>query len=412
VLTRRSRVSKPGGENVALTEKRIRDMRPDTGTRIEWDDQLRGLGVRITAAGVKAYVLNYRVDGRERRMTLGRVAELSLAAARKLASEEKALVRKGIDPLGQRDARRNAPLMAELFDRYLSDHARPNKKPRSVKEDERLIRLHLSPAFGQRKVAEITRNEIDRWHKSMKATPGAANRGRALLSKALNLAEVWGWRPDGSNPVRHIKRFKESDGAERFLSLAELRALGEALRAYEADGGSPYAAAAIRLLALIGARKSEVLSLRWDYVDFEGARLNLPDSKTGKKAIPLNAAALAVLAALPRIAGNPHVFPGSKASGHISDLKWPWMLVRKGAGLGNVRLHDLRHSFASLGAGSGMGLPIIGALLGHKEARTTQRYAHLADDPLRAASEVIGGQVAAALGGEDAAGVVELKRQS
>ncbi len=386
---------------MALTEKRIRDMRPDTGTRIEWDDQLRGLGVRITAAGIKAYVLNYRVDGRDRRMTLGRVVELSLSAARRLASEQMALVRKGIDPLGQKEARRNAATVAELFQRYLSDHARPNKKPRSVEEDERLIRLHLSPAFGRCKVAEITRSEIDRWHKSMKATPGAANRGRALLSKAMNLAEVWGWRPDGSNPVRHIKRFKESDGAERFLSLAELRALGEALRAYEADGGSPYAAAAIRLLALIGARKSEVLSLRWDYVDFEGARLNLPDSKTGKKAIPLNAAALAVLAELPPIAGNPHVFPGSTAGGHIMDLKWPWMLVRKGAGLGNVRLHDLRHSFASLGAGSGMGLPIIGALLGHKEARTTQRYAHLADDPLRAASEAIGGQVAAAMEGRE-----------
>ena len=397
---------------MALTEKRIRDMRPDTGTRIEWDDQLRGLGVRITAAGVKAYVLNYRVDGRERRMTLGRVAELSLAAARKLASEQMALVRKGIDPLGQRDARRNAPMVAELFDRYLSDHARPNKKPRSVEEDERLIRLHLSPAFGRRKVAEITRDEIDRWHKSMKATPGAANRARALLSKAMNLAEVWGWRPDGSNPVRHIKRFKESEGAERFLSPAEMRALGEALRAYEAEGGSPYAAAAIRLLALIGARKSEVLSLRWDWVDFEAARLNLPDSKTGKKVIHLNAAALAVLAALPRIAGNPHVFPGGKDDGHLVDIKRPWMLVREGAGLGDVRLHDLRHSFASLGAGSGMGLPIIGALLGHKEARTTQRYAHLADDPLRAASEAIGGQVAAALRGEDAAEVIELKRQT
>ncbi len=397
---------------MALTEKRIRDMRPGTGTRIEWDDQLRGLGVRITAAGVKAYVLNYRVDGRERRMTLGRVAELSLAAARKLASEQMALVRKGIDPLGQKDARRNAPTVAELFDRYLSDHARPNKKHRSVEEDERLIRLHLSPAFGRRKVAEVTRGEIDRWHKSMKATPGAANRARALLSKAMNLAEVWGWRPDGSNPVRHIKPFKESDGAERFLSLAELRALGEALRGYEADGGSPYAAAAIRFLALTGARKSEALSLRWDYVDFEAARLNLPDSKTGKKAIPLNAAALAVLAALPRIAGNPHVFPGGKDDGHLVDLKRPWMLVRERAGLNDVRLHDLRHTFASLGAGSGMGLPIIGALLGHREARTTQRYAHLADDPLRAASEAIGGQVAAALRGEDAAEVVELKRRT
>ncbi len=397
---------------MALTEKRIRDMGPGTGTRIEWDDQLRGLGVRITSTGVKAYVLNYRVDGRERRMTLGRVAELSLAAARKLASEEKALVRKGIDPLTQRDARRNAPLMAELFDRYLSDHARPNKKPRSVEEDERLIRLHLSPAFGRRKVAEITRDEIDRWHKSMKATPGAANRARALLSKAMNLAEVWGWRPDGSNPVRHIKRFKENEGAERFLSPAELRALGEALRGYEADGGSPYAAAAIRFLALTGARKSEALSLRWDYVDFEAARLNLPDSKTGKRAIPLNAAALAVLAALPRIAGNPHVFPGGKDDGHLVDLKRPWMLVRERAGLNDVRLHDLRHTFASLGAGSGMGLPIIGALLGHREARTTQRYAHLADDPLRAASEAIGGQVAAALDGSGEASVIDIGKRS
>jgi integrase len=267
MLTRACSVSKSGGEHVALTEKHIRDMRPGACTRIEWDDQLRGLGVRITVAGIKAYVLNYRVDGRERRMTLGRVAELSLSAARRLASEQMALVRKGIDPLGQKEARLNAPMVDELFDRYLSDHARPNKKPRSVEEDERLIRLHLSPAFGRRKVAEVTRGEIDRWHKSMKATPGAANRGRALLSKAMNLAEVWGWRPDGSNPVRHIKRFKESDGAERFLSLAELRAMGEALRVYEADGGSPYAAAAIRLLALIGARKSEVLSLRWGYVD-------------------------------------------------------------------------------------------------------------------------------------------------
>ncbi len=151
--------------------------------------------------------------------------------------------------------------------------------------------------------------------------------------------------------------------------------------------------------------------MRWNYVDFEAARLNLPDSKTGKKAIPLNAAALAVLAALPRIAGNPHVFPGGKDDGHLVDLKRPWMLVREGVGLSDVRLHDLRHSFASLGAGSGMGLPIIGALLGHTEARTTQRYAHLADDPLRAASEAIGGQVAAALAGDDEGDVVDFRQR-
>lgn len=187
------------------------------------------------------------------------------------------------------------------------------------------------------------REEVDRWHKGMRDRPGAANRALALLSKALNLAEVWGWRPDGSNPVRRVVRFHESDGAERFLSSAEMAALGNALRGYLADGGSLFAVSAIRLLALTGARRGEVLSLRWAYVDFEGARLNLPDSKTRKKSIPLNAAALALLQELPRLAGNPHVFPGPGASGHIVDLKKPWASIRARAGLRDVRLHDLRH---------------------------------------------------------------------
>lgn len=395
---------------MALTEKRIRDMKPGARTRIEWDDQMRGLGLRITCAGVKSFVLNYRIHGRERRMTLGRTIELPLSTARDLAGEYMRLVRKGIDPLDQMQARRDSPTVAELFERYLADHARPHKKPRSVEEDDRLIRLHLKPAFGRRKVAQLTRDEIDRWHKSMKDTPGAANRARALLSKAMSLAEIWGWRPDGSNPVRNIKPFKEGGGSERFLSPAELRALGEALRAYEAEGGSPYAVAAIRLLALTGARRSEVLSLRWSWVDFEGVRLNLPDSKTGKKVIRLNAAALAVLAALPRAADNPHVFPGRTERGHIVDLKKPWSLVRKRAGITDVRLHDLRHNFASLGAASGMGLPVIGALLGHKESRTTQRYAHLGDDPLRVASEAIARQIAAAFDGDPSGEVLRIDR--
>lgn len=394
-----------------LTEKRIRDAKADGTEAFLWDDEVPGLGVRVRASS-KSYILRYRVGGgrraSQRRSSLGKCSVLFLSDARAMAREYLLDVAKGGDPFGKQQAKRDAPTMTNLFDRYISDHARPHKKRRSIEEDERLIRLHLAPAFGRRKVAEMTRDEIDRWHKSMKATPGAANRARALLSKAMNLAEVWGWRPDGSNPVRHIKPFKESDGAERFLSPAEMRALGEALRAYEADSGSPFAIAAIRFLALTGARRSEALSLRWDWVDFAGGRLTLPDSKTGKKVIPLNAAALALLADLPRIAGNPHVFPGERVGGHLVDLKRPWMLVREQAGLIDVRLHDLRHSFASLGASSGMGLPIIGALLGHREARTTQRYAHLADDPLRAASEAIGGQVSAALSGRDGGEIVKI----
>jgi integrase len=385
---------------MALTEKRIRDIKPGKATRIEWDDAVRGLGIRITPGGVKSYILNYRAGGSQRRMTIGRTSEVSLSRARQIAGDQLVSIRAGADPLAVRRARADAPTMAELFDRYISDHALPHKKPLSIEADRRLIRLHLMPAFGRRKVAELAREEVDRWHKGMRDRPGAANRALALLSKALNLAEKWGWRPDASNPVRHVTRFHESDGAERFLSSAEMTSLGRALRSYLSDGGSLYAVAAIRLLALTGARRGEVLSLRWSYVDFEGARLNLPDSKTRKKFILLNAAALALLRELPRLAGNPHVFPGPGASGHIVDLKKPWASVRARAGLEDVRLHDLRHSFASFGAASGMGLPVIGALLGHKEMRTTQRYAHLADDPLRAASEAIAGRVAAAMEGE------------
>jgi len=395
-----------------LTNKRIRDAKPDQAETFLWDDDVPGLGVRIRPTS-KTYVLRYRIgrgrDASQRRSALGKCSVLSLSDARAMAREYLLEVAKGGDPFGQQQAKRTAPTMADLFERYISDHARPHKKPRSIEEDLRLIRLHLAPAFARRKVSEMTRDEIDRWHKSKKATPGAANRARALLSKAMNLAEVWGWRPDGSNPVRNIKPFKESEGAERFLSPAELRAMGEALRAYEAEGGSPIAATAIRFLALTGARRSEALSLRWDWVDFEGGRLNLPESKTGKKVITLNAAALALLADIPRMAHNPYVFPGEAAGGHLVDLKRPWKLVRERAGLANVRLHDLRHSFASLGAAGGMGLPVIGALLGHKETRTTQRYAHLADDPLRAASEAIGGQVAAALNVANSAVISELK---
>lgn len=394
---------------MALTEKRIRDMKPSGVTCIEWDDAVRGMGVRITSAGVKSYILNYRVAGSQRRMTIGRTSELFLSRARQIAGDHLVRIRAGADPLAVRRARAVAPTMADLFDRYISDHAIPRKKPRSIEEDRRLIRLHLQPVFGTRKVADLTRDEIDRWHKGMKVTPGAANRARALLSKALTLAEVWGWRPDGSNPVRHVARFHESDGAERFLSPAEMIALGNALKDYAAEGGSVYAVAAIRLLALTGARRNEVLSLRWLYVDLEGARLNLPDSKTRKKSIPLNAAALAVLSGLPRVAGNSHVFPGPGTSGHIVDLKKPWTRVRERAGLSDVRLHDLRHSFASFGAASGMGLPVIGALLGHREVRTTARYAHLADDPLRAASEAIAGRVVTALDGGAPPDVVEFR---
>src|SRR5215471_4247279 len=216
-----------------------------------------------------------------------------------------------------------------------------------------------------------------------------------MLSKMFNLAEVWGLRPDGSNPCRHVEKFTEKK-RERMLSPAELARLGDA--AYD---GSPYAVAAFKVLVFTGARLGEVLGLQWQWVDFERGEARLPDSKTGAKTIHLPPPALAVLTELPRVAGNPHVIVGGKPGAALVNLEKPWHAIRKAAGLDDVRIHDLRHAFASVGVASGMGLPIIGQMLGHSQPQTTARYAHLASDPVKAAAAAVASKIAAAMeGGE------------
>ena len=226
-------------------------------------------------------------------------------------------------------------------------------------------------------------------------TPYQANRVLAVLSKMFNLAERWGLRPDGSNPCRHVEKFAERK-RERMLSPAELARLGDALAAYD---GSPYAVAAVKLLVFTGARLGEVLGLKWEWIDFERGEARLPDSKTGAKTLHLPPPALAVLAELPRLEGNPHVIAGGKAGAALVNLEKPWRAIRKAAGLDDVRLHDLRHAFASVAASSGMGLPIIGKMLGHTQPATTARYAHLASDPVKAAAAAVAGKIAAAMAG-------------
>jgi integrase len=200
-------------------------------------------------------------------------------------------------------------------------------------------------------------------------------------------------RPDGSNPCRHVEKFGERK-RERMLSPAELARLGEALAAYD---GSPYAVAAVNLLVFTGARLGEVLGLQWEWIDFERGEARLPDSKTGAKTLHLPPPARAVLADLPRLDGNPYVIAGAKEGAALVNLEKPWRAIRKAAGLDDVRLHDLRHAFASVAASSGMGLPIIGKMLGHTQAATTARYAHLASDPVKAAAAAVAGKIAAAM---------------
>ena len=231
----------------------------------------------------------------------------------------------------------------------------------------------------------------------MKAAPYQANRTLALLSKFFNWCEQQALRPDGTNPCRHVEKYPEHK-RERFLSAKELSNLGNALDEEERhQTSSPWIIAAIRLLILSGARLGEILTLEWEHVDFDNAMLRLPDSKTGAKVIYLSPLAMETLQSIPRIEGNPFVVCGHKTGTHLVNLEKPWRRIRAKAGLNDVRLHDLRHSFASVAASNGLSLPIIGALLGHTQPQTTARYAHLAADPLRQTVNLITDEIASAM---------------
>lgn len=396
------------------------------------DTEIPGFKLVVAPSGRRSFVYRYRVGGGRaatvREPKIGDAPAMKAEAARRIAKDWSAQVRLGRDPSGDRQEARKAPTMGEAFDRYMSDHAAVRKKASSAAEDERLIRCYLREAFGRKKVAAVTRADVAGFHRSLAGKPYRANRAVALLSKLFNLCETWGWRPDGSNPVRHVGKFAEKK-RKRFLSGAELARLGETLRCAERDGFvtlpakegvrektaqapvSWAAVAAIRLLILTGARRGEILGLRWDWIDVAAGRAHLPDSKTGDKVLILPPPALAVLAALRRVDGNPHVIPGGKAGAPLVNLKDPWLAVREAAGLEDVRLHDLRHSFASVGAAGGLSLHTLGGLLGHSQPSTTARYAHLADDPLRVAAAQIGAAVAAAMGDAGpSADVLRLRR--
>jgi integrase len=311
----------------------------------------------------------------------------------------------GTDPAAERNARKEAPTLAELAGRFLAEHVETKRKPRTAREYRRLIEKVILPALGRKRVADISRADIARFHHARRATPTEANRALALLSTMFNFAEHSGERPDGSNPSRHVERFPQRR-RERFLSAEEMARLGDTLASYT---GSRYHVAAIKLLIFTGARLGEVLGLRWEWIDFDRGNVRLPDSKTGAKTIHLPAPALEVLATLPRIEGEPHVLGGRRGTTFIEA---PWRRIRAAAGLDDVRLHDLRHSFASVAASSGMGLLIIGKMLGHTQPATTGRYAHLESDPVKAAAAAVAGKIAAAMdGGAGTDNVVPLHPQ-
>jgi integrase len=306
----------------------------------------------------------------------------------------------GGDPVAEHRERKQAPTVAELATRFLAEHVETKRKPRTVRDYRRLLENVIVPALGHRQVADVIRSEVARLHHSRRATPIEANRALAVLSVLCTFAERIGERPDGSNPCRHVEKFPERR-RERMLAPGELARLGRALAAYQ---GPPYHVAAIKLLVFTGARLGEILGLQWQWIDIERGEARLPDSKTGAKTIHLPPPALEVLASLPRIEGQPYVL-GSKRG--TTFIEKPWRAIRKEAGLEDVRLHDLRHSFASVAAAGGMGLPIIGKMLGHTQPATTARYAHLASDPVKAAAAEVARRIEQALSGAE---VVPLRR--
>jgi integrase len=390
---------------------------PEARELVLWDREIAGFGVRVQRGGGKSYILKYRFgkgrDAPERKLTIGRhgspwTADEARTKAKRLLGE----VAHGKDPAAARAAAKAAPTVADLAQRFIAEHAEAKRKPSTAKEYRRLLDNVVLPALGKKRVADVTRQDVARLHHARRATPTEANRALAVISAMLNMAERWGERPDGSNPCRHVEKYPQHD-RERFLTVEEMARLGDVLAGYD---GSTYVMAAIKLLIFTGARLGEVLGLQWQWIDFERGEARLPDSKTGAKTIHLPPPALAVLAELPRIERNPYVIVGGVAGTALVNLEKPWRAIRKAAGLEDVRLHDLRHSFASIAAAGGMGLPIIGKMLGHSQAQTTQRYAHLASDPVKAAAAAVAGKIAAAMAGgsnkgdEAATAVVELRR--
>jgi len=374
-----------------LTDALVRKaLPPEKGYTLLWDSEVRGFAARITAGGARSFVVNFRsLDGRERRMTVGSFPDWNTASAREKAKEIKRRVDDGQDPMQDRRETRSAPTVADLAEEYLTKYAEAFKRPSSVKEDRDMLK-HVLPALGKMKVASVTLHDIEALHRKMSETPVRANRVHALVRKMFSLAIKWNYRND--NPAVGVQRYRE-EARTRYLSGDELQRLSAVLVKHP----NRQSANAIRLLLLTGARRGEVLSATWDQFDLGAGVWTKPSSHVKQKRehrVPLSAPALQLLAEMKEEAESEFLFPGRDTPVAQANIKNFWKNACKEAEITDCHIHDLRHTYASILASAGLSLPIIGALLGHTQAATTQRYAHLMDDPLRAATERAGAVIA------------------
>lgn len=403
-----------------LTKHAVDALQAGEGEMRIWDTRVAGFGIRSRKGGSKFYFLKYRLpSGRQRWATIGRhgspwTVETARREARRLLGQ----IVDGEDPVEAKAVERTDLTMSQLCDLYLGQpivitNRGTAKKASSLEIDRSNIQRHIKPLLGQVRLRALTRADVERFQQDVasgksradiKTKPrgraivsggkGTAARSVAILSMLLSFAVARGLRSD--NPARGV-RLLANQRRERFLSFAEISRIGEALSKIEAEGSNLAAIRVIRLLLLTGCRRGEIVGLEWKWVDFERRCLRLPDSKTGAKTVPLGGPAIDLLRAIPAIGGSEFVFPASRGAGHIIGIRSVWEEARKLAKLPGVRIHDLRHSFASVAVSGGESLYIVGKILGHRQARTTEIYAHLAPDPVQAAADRAARKIAEAL---------------
>jgi integrase len=423
-----------------LTKRFVESEKPPAlGYALAWDDDIPGFGLRIHSSGQRSYLVQYRnAQGRSRRMTLGRHGKITADAARKNALRIFAAVRDGKDPLAERRAYIDAPVVSDLLDRYVAEHIERRNRATTQGEFKRIVERHIRPHLGMHKVAAVTRQDVAKLHRSLAETPRQANVVLAICSKAFSLAEEWGMRADGTNPCRRIARNPEQH-RERFLTVAELQRLAATLRVAEREGlpwdvdeKQPKAkhlakpenrrtlyprvvTAAVELLLYTGCRLSEVLHLQWDQVDMEAGVIMLKETKVGRpQVVVMNTPARQTLKGLPHVENSPWVLPSRDPSRALTKevMETKWRKIRTVAGIADVRLHDLRHTVGTYAGQSGANAFLVRDLLRHKDLSMTGRYVNRADDPIRTLSELVGERIAAAMAGCAAAEVAPSKQHA
>ena len=352
---------------------------------VVWDRALAGFGLRVYPTGAKIYVAQARGPEGSKRVTLGRHGVIGASEARRRAALVLACIRAGEDPVAEAPESESVTVAA-LAARYLREHVAVRCKPTTAAQYRLAVERYIVPALGTCPVSSLGHSQVADLQHGLSDRPAMANQVVAVLSRMIDHAMAWGEAGAISNPCRSIPKYR-ARRRERFLTDAEFQRLGRVLDDMEAEGRlSPHAAAALRLLMLTGCRRNEILTLRWEDVRLEAQELRLADSKTGPRAVSLSPEAARVLAGIDKVPGNPWVIPGANPGQRLSSLFGPWRRVRARAGLDDVRMHDLRHSYASRALALGESLPVIAKLLGHAQIQTTARYTHLTRDAVHDAA--------------------------